>query len=83
MGQVQPQHMTTSKPQSTHAHSGSANPVLSVRNFSSEPDEIPAQDDFYLLDVMGGANVSVMHPTKPVVAYTTGKYHLFLRYSLS
>jgi hypothetical protein len=29
-------------------------------------------DDLFLLDVIGGANVSVMHPHKPVVAYTAG-----------
>jgi hypothetical protein len=30
------------------------------------------QDDFYLLDVVGGKNISCMHPTKPIVAYTAG-----------
>jgi hypothetical protein len=30
------------------------------------------QDDFYLLDVIGGQNISAMHPTKPIVAYTAG-----------
>lgn len=82
MGQIQPNHMTASKPQSTRAYSASHNPVLSVNNFASEADLVPAQDDFYLLDVMGGANVSVMHPTKPVVAYTTGKYRPRLKRSI-
>lgn len=30
------------------------------------------QDDFTLLDVIGGAGLSVLHPTKPIVAYTSG-----------
>ena len=30
------------------------------------------EDDFTLLDVIGGSNFSVMHPTKPIVAYTCG-----------
>ena len=30
------------------------------------------QDDFTLLDVIGGAGISVLHPTKPIVAYTSG-----------
>ena len=30
------------------------------------------QDDFTLLDVIGGAGRSVLHPTKPIVAYTSG-----------
>lgn len=33
---------------------------------------LPAHDDFYLLDLIGGSCVSVMHPTKPFVAYTSG-----------
>jgi len=35
--------------------------------------QAPVQDDFYLLDVIGGACVSALHPTKPFVAYTSGK----------
>ena len=30
-------------------------------------------DDMFLLDVIGGANVSTLHPNKPIVAYTCGK----------
>lgn len=30
------------------------------------------QDDFTLLDLIGGAGIAVMHPTKPIVAYTSG-----------
>ncbi len=30
------------------------------------------QDDFNLLDVIGGAGHAVLHPTKPIVAYTSG-----------
>lgn len=30
------------------------------------------QEDFYLLDVLGGASVTAMHPTRPVVAYSSG-----------
>ena len=40
---------------------------------TSDTSGMPTQDDFYLLDVIGGANVSVMHPTKPIIAYTSGK----------
>jgi hypothetical protein len=36
-------------------------------------------DDLFLLDVVGGANVSVLHPHKPIVAYTAGKISLDLR----
>lgn len=35
------------------------------------PTEV-LQDDFTLLDVIGGAGLSVLHPTKPIVAYTSG-----------
>ena len=84
VGHSQPIQMTGSKPHSTHAFSASnnpphsvSNPVNSVNIMASEPEVVPEQDDFYLLDVMGGSNVSVMHPTKPVVAYTTGKCQIF------
>ena len=30
------------------------------------------QDDFNLLDVIGGAGHAVLHPTQPIVAYTSG-----------
>ncbi len=30
------------------------------------------EDDFYLLDVVGGASVCALHPTRPLVAYNAG-----------
>ena len=30
------------------------------------------EDDFQLIDLIGGAHTSVMHPTKPIVAHTSG-----------
>ena len=33
---------------------------------------LPEQDDFYLLDVIGGSKKSTLHPTKPIVAYQAG-----------
>ena len=43
----------------------------------SNPNQV-LQEDFTLLDVIGGANISVMHPSKPIVAYTSGKFFLSL-----
>lgn len=30
------------------------------------------KEDFYLLDLVGGTKVSVLHPTRPVIAYSCG-----------
>lgn len=35
--------------------------------------QLQAQEDFYLLDVIGGASVAALHPTRPLVAYSAGK----------
>lgn len=32
----------------------------------------PLQEDFYLLDVVGGTTITALHPSRPVVAYSTG-----------
>lgn len=31
-----------------------------------------AQEDFYLLDVIGGASITALHPTRPIIAYSSG-----------
>lgn len=49
-----------------HAHSTHEAPMHPVES------RVPYQDDFYLLDVVGGQNISAMHPSKPIVAYTAG-----------
>lgn len=38
------------------------------------------QEDFYLLDVIGGTSTIVLHPHKPIIAYSTGNcfIHHFL-----
>lgn len=54
-----PAHAHVEAPQ----HSGPASAPVS---------RAPYQDDFYLLDVIGGQNISCMHPSKPIVAYTAG-----------
>jgi hypothetical protein len=33
---------------------------------------MPIQEDFYLLDVVGGSSFTALHPTRPVVAYNSG-----------
>ena len=30
------------------------------------------QEDFYLLDLVGGASQTALHPTRPIVAYNSG-----------
>ena len=47
---------------------------LHLQNSPYQPNQAqePLQDDFTLLDVIGGAGISVLHPTKPIVAYTSG-----------
>ena len=48
---------------------GAANPIAQLgQDYGNEI----LQDDFTLLDVIGGASISVLHPTKPIVAYTSG-----------
>lgn len=42
------------------------------RNSPLQPGLLPVQEDFYLLDVIGGSSHTVMHPTRPIVAYTSG-----------
>jgi|LauGreDrversion4_2_1035121.scaffolds.fasta_scaffold78627_1 hypothetical protein len=31
------------------------------------------QEEFFLIDVIGGALISALHPTRPIVAYNSGK----------
>jgi hypothetical protein len=47
-------------------------PQIQTTSNQTDAQRLPYQDDFYLLDVVGGQNISCMHPTKPIVAYTAG-----------
>lgn len=33
-----------------------------------------SEENFHLLDVIGGSSISAMHPTRPIVAYNSGKF---------
>lgn len=42
-------------------------------NIQVDMDEV-SEENFHLLDVIGGSCISAMHPTRPIVAYNSGNY---------